>query len=417
MRWLAVAIAGLAALGIAFFETFALGRVPTEIPMLDHPSDLRAGLPWGGFAGRRLSVVVEADWRRHPEAAESFLAWQLRRYPVDHSRWFHRAMMARDLGHDSQRILAHLEAAVAAQPGHREGRWRAANLAQLLGDSDLAASHLQGWLQGQPHAAGQALFAAGRWIRDTDELLDRILPDGEAYVAASLRFAREHGRVDLARAAWARLPRPRPPGDPGLLDFVDLLLAQGDPWAAMAAWRETYPDYHPGQVPNGDFRHDLGSARGLDWDTRMPAGGGASRDTGDFVSEPASLRLDFDGKGTLHLGRPSVRIPVPANPDGWVLSGYWRGSRLTTRALPYLSIRSENGVRFRADVPASTFNWEPIRIEIDGAEEASVLYLQLLRDVSVHHFDRYLAGTLWIDALNLEARAPNPGAAGDLESP
>jgi len=405
LRWLPIAIASLAALGIAAFEYRALGEPDPEILAAEHRSNLRPGPPWGGLAGRRLSAVVETDWRKDPVAAESFLAWHLQRYPVDHSRWYHRAIIARDLNHDRELVLAHLEAAVAVQPGNREGRWRAATLAQLLGEPDLAASHLRHWLHGQPSATGQALFAAGRWIGDPDALLDLVVPEGEAHLLAVLRFARAHGRVDLARAAWSRLPRPRLPGDEGLLDLVDLLLARGDHWMVMMAWSETYPDYRANQVPNGNFQHPFQSARGLDWDTRMSAGR-ASRDTQRFITEPASLRLDFDGNETLRLGRPAVRIPVTANPEGWVLSGYWRGDRLTTRALPYLSIRTGDGTRVRVDIPARTFDWTPFRVEIDGSDKTTLLHLQLHRDPPAHHFDRFLAGTLWLDALGLEARAP-----------
>ena len=405
-RWLFVAAAGVVALGIVSFEYRALGAIDRGFPVVGEPRDPRVELPWGGLAGRSLAAITEANWRQDPETAESFIAWHLQRYPVDHSRWYHRAIIARTLGHDRDRVLAHLAAAVAVQPGHREVRWRAATLAQLMGEPDLASAHLRDWLNGQPQAAGQALFAAARWIGDPEELLDRVVPDGEAYQQAALRFAREHGRLDLARAAWARLPRPRAPGDDSMLDFVDLALAQGDHEAATAAWTETYPDYRRGQVPNGDFRYGLESARGLGWDTRMPAGAKASRDTQRFVTEPASLRLDFDGQETLRLGRPSVRIPVAAYPDGWVLSGYWRGEGLTTRALPYLVIRSGDGGRARADLPAPTFDWSPFRLEVEGSDASTLLHLQLHRDPSVHHFDRFLAGTLWLDALRMEARVP-----------
>jgi len=416
-RWLLLGVAGLVAVAIAGLEYRALGAVERDREATAMP---QVGLPWGGFAGRRLSAMVEANWRQNPEVAEAFLAWQLQRYPVDHSRWYTRAIIGRDLGRDPALVRAHLEAAVAVQPGHREGRWRAATLSQLLGEPDRAAEHLRRWLEGQPHATGQVLFAAGRWIRDPDALLDRVVPEGDAYRSAALRYAREHGRAELARAAWTRLHRPRPAGDAALHDFVDLALGAGDYAAAMAAWRETYPDYRPGQVPNGDFVHPVGRGRGLDWDTRMPAGSQATRDTRSFVSEPASLRLEFDGKETLRLSRPSVRIPVAANPDGWILSGHWRAERLTTRALPYLDVRPGNGDRTRVDVPATTFDWTPFRVELDGADEPALLHLQLRRDPSVHHFDRYLAGTLWLDAVRLEPRAPAAppvGAASSRESP
>ncbi|TVP83333.1 MAG: hypothetical protein EA347_12715, partial [Thioalkalivibrio sp.] len=154
--------------------------------------------------------------------------------------------------------------------------------------------------------------------------------------------------------------------------------------------------------------------RGLEWDTRMPAGSQATRDTRSFVSEPASLRLEFDGKETLRLTRPSVGIPVAANPGGWVVSGYWRGERLTTRALPYLDLRLGNGERVRVEVPATTFDWTPFRIELDGSDRPGLLYLQLRRAPPVHHFDRYLAGTLWLDALRVE---PLPEPPAPLAAP
>jgi len=404
-RWLLLAIAGLIALGIAFSEYRALGILAFDADGASQ-GELQVALPWGGLAGRRLAAAVEDHWRRYPEAADDFLAWQLQRYPVDHSRWYQRAIIAQYLGRDPDLVLAHLDAAVAVQPRQRETRWRAATLAQLLGHPDLAATHLRQWLEGQPNATAQALFTAGRWIQEPEELLDRVVPDGEAYLTAVLRFARQHGRVNLARAAWTRLPGPRAPGDAGLLDYVDLALATGDHEAAMAAWAGTFSDYRPGQVPNADFLHDLGSPIGLNWNTRMPAGSQASRDLQRFVTAPASLRLEFDGRESLHLGRPSVRIPLVQHDGGWVLSGYWRGQGLTTRALPYLSVWPEGGRRVRVDVPAATFEWTPFRIEIEAGPEVSVaaplLHLQVGRDVPQHHFDRFLAGSLWLDALRVE---------------
>jgi hypothetical protein len=406
-RWLLLVIAGLIAVGIAFAEYRALGILAFDEDGASQ-GELQVALPWGGLAGRRMAAAVESHWRRYPEAAEDFLAWQLQRYPVDHSRWYQRAIIAQYLGRAPDLVLAHLDAAVAVQPRQRETRWRAATLAQLLGHPDLAVTHLRQWLDGQPHATEQALLTASRSIHELEELLDRVVPDGEAYLTAVLRFARQHGRVNLARAAWTRLPGPRPPGDAGLLDFVDLGLATGDHEAAMAAWADTFSDYRPGQVPNADFLHDLGSPNGLNWNTRMPAGSRASRDPQRFVTEPASLRLDFDGRESLHLGRPSVRIPVVQHDGGWVLSGYWRGQGLTTRALPYLSVWPEGGRRVRVNVPAATFEWTPFRIEIEAEEgsEASVtarlLHLQVGRDAPQHHFDRFLAGSLWLDALRVE---------------
>ena len=92
----------------------------------------------------------------------------------------------------------------------------------------------------------------------------------------------------------------------------------------------------------------------------------------------------------------------------WHSRGYWRGQGLTTRALPYLSVWTEGGRRKRMNVPAATFEWTPFRVEIEveAGFEASgaipLLHLQVGRDAPPHHFDRFLAGSLWLDARRVE---------------
>jgi hypothetical protein len=79
----------------------------------------------------------------------------------------------------------------------------------------------------------------------------------------------------------------------------------------MYAWWQTFPDYRAGGVPNGDFQHELGSGRGLHWRTRVPAGAQVARDLAEFVTAPASLRVDFDGRENLRMSGLSLRIPIP----------------------------------------------------------------------------------------------------------
>jgi hypothetical protein len=134
----------------------------------------------------------------------------------------------------------------------------------------------------------------------------------------------------------------------------------------------------------------------------MPAGARVSRDLETFVTEPASLRVDFVGRENLQLAGLSLRIPLRGEPRRWVLSGAWRAEGLTTTSLPYLSVSGGEGVRARIDVPARDFDWTPFRVELEVPEGGTLLSLQLRRDPTRLDFDRFLAGRIWLDALRLE---------------
>jgi len=402
LRWLALPLAGLAAFWIALSEYQTLRNLDWARPDVSL-SQLETRQPWGGLSGRAVAAAVDDAPGLEPEAAEAVLAWQLQRYPLDPARWFSRALHARRGGESQERILQHVQAAVAVHPGHRNLNWQVAALGYELLRYDLAEQHLRHWLRGNPGGTADALSVASLWIADPADLFERVLPEGEQYVLAALAVARRFGWVELGAEAWYRLPQPRPPQDPALLDFVDLAIAEGEWGLAMTAWADSFPDYLPGEVPNADFQHEVGDGRGLNWRTRMPDGARVSRDLETFVTEPASLRVDFDGRENLRMhNHPVLRIPTLEGPRAWLLSGYWRAEGLTTANLPYLSVTGGEGAAARIDVPAAAFDWTPFSIEIETSGTPRILDLRIRRDPTRLDFDRFLAGRLWLDALRLE---------------
>jgi hypothetical protein len=404
LRWLLIPLAGAAALGIAWTEHQTLRSLDWSA-LETSLSRLEARQPWGGLSGRALAAAPDETLGLEPEAAEAVLAWQLQRYPLDPFRWFTRALNAQLAGECPERVLAFAQAALTVQPAHRDLNWQAASLAYELGDQERAERALRAFLQDNPAGTQDALLLAFAWLPDARDLIGRILPEDEAHLLAALNVARRYQWMDMAEAAWVRLPQPRSAEDPALLDFVDLALAAGEPEFAVYAWWQTFADYRPGTVPNSDFQHELGNGRGLHWRTRTPAGSRATRDLTDFVTAPASLRVDFDGRENLRMSGLSLRIPVPPGPSAWVLSGYWRADGLTTANLPYLWVSGGEGAHGRMDVPAASFDWAPFAVEIETPEWGAVLDLQVRRDPTRLDFDRFLAGRLWLDALRLEPAA------------
>ncbi|TVP83499.1 hypothetical protein [Thioalkalivibrio sp.] len=401
LRWLLIPLAGVAALWIVWTEHQTLRSLDWS-ELEASLSRLEARQPWGGLSGRALAAAPEETLGLEPEAAEAVIAWQLQRYPLDPFPWFTRALNAHLAGACPERVLDYAQAALTVQPGHRQLNWQAASLAYELGDYERAERALRAFLQDNPAGTRDALVLAFEWLPDANALIERILPEGERHLLAALNVARRYAWLDLAVQAWERLPQPRQADDPGLLDFVDLALAEGEPEYAMYVWWQSFPDYDPGTVPNGDFQHALGNGRGLHWRTRVPTGAQVMRDTAEHVTAPASLRVDFDGRENLGMRGLSLRIPTLAGSRAWVLSGYWRAEGLTTTSLPYLRVSGGEGASARIELPAAAFDWTPFAIEIETSGAPGVLDLEVRRDPTRLDFDRFLAGRLWLDALRLE---------------
>ena len=364
-------------------------------------SELALPQPWGGYGWRALSRLAGNASRTDPATAQAVLSDAGRRYPLDAVQWLDLARIhARD--GEAEPVDAYLARAGAVQPYERRSLWAAAQVALQTGNAELAERQLRQWLRLYPRDTGQALFIGRRWIDDPGTLLDRMLPEGRDYLAEAMEVARRQTDIPLAEAVWARLS-PKPGLDDSLfLNFVDLLLQTGAVPRAVDLWAERDPNFQPGRLVNGDFSRPMGEPLALNWRvSRPPPGVRVERDTGEAVSGPASLKINFNGKENVNLGEPWIRIPVEPG-QHYRLSGAWRAEALTTRSLPYWYLTAEQGnLRARQAVPGGSFSWARWQIEFQAPQEAQLVRLQLRRD-RTDAFDRNIDGTLWLDDFRLE---------------
>jgi hypothetical protein len=398
----------LAAAWVASSEFVQLRLLDVDQPAADLER-MKSSQPWGGLAAREAAANLEMRWRQNPTAAEAALAWQLERYPLDPWRWLLAARINRQLGENPARTAWLMEQAIAVQPGNRELRWRAVNLAQFFGEPTLLANQLRTWLGDQPQQTGRALFLATRWFPDPAERLDRVLPPGEAFLIQAMRHARSSGQLALGDAVWARLPQPREPTDPAVADYIHLALAEGQARTIARIWQDLDAGYRPGDLPAGHFGFPLPALQAFGWDLRMPAGVNLTQepalppampaDWPDGVS-PASLRLEFSGRENVNLARPRLSFPGPVA-GRYRLQGWWRAEGLTTRALPALTLRaSDSPVRLRLELPGPQFGWQAFEAEFDLETDHDMLLLFVHR-ARTQNFDRDIAGSLWLAGLQL----------------
>jgi hypothetical protein len=371
--------------------------------------------PWGGYAQRALARNSASLWGTDADGVSDTLIQTIHRYPLDARYWLNLARIEASLnGADSILLGPHLEAAVAIQPLNRDVRWRASQIALQSGNNELAEHHLQQWLVDAPSNTQQALMIARRWLTDPEQLIDRLLPHGEAFLVQTMRFARQQRDERLAQAAWQRLESDLDLNHPALLGYVDFLLDSGRFDQAVAIWEAHDPHFRTGGIANGDFSRPLGSSSGLNWRVNaLPAGVRLTRDESDFHYSPASLRVEFTGDQNVSTRTPWIRVPVKPG-ERYEMTGWWRGHRLTTRALPYLWITSEGrGLNERLPIPSHTFDWEPWSVRFSVPEDVHMIRLRVRRD-STTAFDRNIAGQLWLDGIKLREMEPATEPAGSV---
>ncbi|NKI36413.1 hypothetical protein HFP89_14680 [Wenzhouxiangella sp. XN79A] len=399
----------LAALVLATYIMLAdylnLRAVP-EDPVPSATDVLPLPQPWGGYAWRGLARQAGDTWRQDPTAATETLRAAAVRYPVDAVQWLDRARIEAVTG-TPEAVDTLLAVAGAVQPFERRSLWSATQVALQSGNPQLAERQLRRWLRDHPQDTERALFVGRRWIDAPGALLDRVLPEGRDYLDQALRIARRQRDPDLADAAWARI-QPTPGHDaPAFLDYIETLLDAGRVGEAQQKWLAVDPAAGQGGIVNGRFDREFGEGLGLNWRTeRAPAGVRIQRDTAEYTSAPASLRIDFGGQDNIHLAVPWTRVPVEPGAR-LVLTGSWRADGLTTRARPYLLVTAEGArLNARLEVPGANFDWQPFELDIDVPEDTRLLRLTVRRD-RTNAFDRNIAGTLRLDDLDLQPR-PEP---------
>jgi hypothetical protein len=268
-RTIPLAIGLALAMVIAGWEFIGLRSLNYQQPISTLASET---VPWGGLAGKMAARAMESGWRSVGGAGFEPVLAQLGHYPLTPWHWLVMARIAWFSDGDVEELRRMLAAAIAVQPGNREIRWQAANLAQSTGDADLVLDQLARWVADEPRDTPRALFIGARWVEEPGALLDRVLPDDEAFLTEAMQYAARSGDVALAQAVWERLAQPREPTDVAFADYVRQALNAQRPDLAMAAWQRVDATYSPGDIPAGSFGVPLEALPTFGWETRMRDG-------------------------------------------------------------------------------------------------------------------------------------------------
>jgi O-antigen ligase len=243
------------------------------------------------------------------------------------------------------------------------------------------------------------------WNVPTEHVLARGLPSHESEVAgAYLMHLASGARTADAEQVWRWMLANRLADDAVAGRYVDLLIRDGMPKAAFAAWqiyvRGWRDGYRDGNwIFSGGFET---SVPGSQFSWRLaPRSGAVAYDDRIRHSGQRSLRIDFDGTANVAEIGVSQHTLLPA-------------ARYRLRAwVKTQSVSTDQGIAFRVEQPSSTRrlelrtdallgtqDWTLLTLDFDSHSDTALTRVSLVRRPSLK-FDNRVRGTIWVDDVSI----------------
>ena len=341
--------------------------------------------------------------------------------PLSAHHWMNLAEAYETSG-DIARARDAFQHARSVYPLSAEVSWNYGNFLLRQDQSAQGYAEIHHAVQSDPRLLTLAISRTWRASRDTNVLLDQVLPaDTDAYLLALDYFATTK-QMDPALVVWQRLAAL---GKPIVLarsfPFLDELIAEDRSSDAQSVWSNALalaglnhdePLRHS-LIWNGDFAQDFVGG-GLGWRWHTPIGVDFAFDTVPQAYGVRSAQIVFGGGSNLELTEPQQFVAVEPN-RSYRFHAYMKTDSITTEMGIRFSITDPN---HSGAVSVSTENftgshpWTATDVDVVTSPQTHFLLVRLRRDAS-RMFDNKLGGTVWIaDVTLVPSQSPVPREIG-----
>jgi tetratricopeptide (TPR) repeat protein len=243
-------------------------------------------------------------------------------------------------------------------------------------------------------------------VDSAEDVLRLGLPEGGRPAKSWMRFLIQAGRLGDAQRTWDWVVGHGHVDNALAGEYVEFLIRHGHPDSAASSWAQYMGaranDYDKSTyLFNGDLESDPAPSP-FDWNVAHAEGAQVTRDCTTAWSGKCSLRISF--AGTQNLGFAAASQLAFVRPGTYRFHAFIRTESLTT----------DQGMRFRisdAEVPArldevfgqftGSNAWSSVDCDLVVAPQTKLLRIEVIRQPSMK-FDNKVAGTAWIDQLELE---------------
>ena len=348
---------------------------------------------WGSF---------NADLAR----AADYLRTAIERNPLEQEYWLNlaRICLREERAAEFERALGN---ALLVFPTGYRGRWAAGNLFLQYGFFDQSLSHFSYILNYYPNQSSVVYDVLGRVVRDSDFVLEQFIPENILSLTQYLAYLYGMRDRETLKRVWKKRETLGYKPDPAeTFRHVEYLISEGDLRDAHAVWQACVQEQGDLSASNGNLVTNSGFEReklwpsGFDWRLGTAPGAEVSFDRSIFFEGKRSLRIRFNGKENVDFAHVSQYVAWTPNTE-YLLKACVKTEALTTKNGIKLEITGI-GPAFRVSSSQLTGdnNWQEVKVPFRTPASSQGGVLRIRRERSTK-FDKFIAGTAWIDDIQI----------------
>ena len=307
--------------------------------------------------------------------------------------------------------LGAFERAAQLFPRSPDINWKLANFYIRAGRVPEGLRTLQKVLLGDAGASPQVFALATSATRDSEAVLNNLLPPRPGVFFDYIDFQDRAGRIKGAQQTWTRLLQLNLAFDlRRALPYLDSLIQQRETAALAQAWSALaarFPDrIHPSElagdrITNGSFEFEILNG-GLDWRVAPVEGVIVSVDSLNRFDGVRSLRIEFDGSRNIVYGE-TLQYALVEPDSRYELSAHMRVEGITTDSGPRMEVfdpYDTNKLYLYTSGLVGDSEWSLQRIDFKTGPDTRLIVVRVARPAS-KKLDNRIKGEIWLDQVSL----------------
>ena len=355
----------------------------------------------------RLGLFYQWDIRSADlERAVNFLREAIQRNPLNQEYWLSLAGVLQRRGEAGKAEKA-LEKAVAAAPQSYRGHWGAGNSFLQMGEHEKALNHYSYILAHYPEKSPLIFDVLERAYKDSEPVLERVIPKTPAAFSQYVSYLYETGNVDRVKRVWKKGPSfGFQPDRAETIRYVDSLISRGDFAEAYQAYvsrlrteGRTVPR-DGNLLINGGFEEKAGLGGGFDWRISAPPGTEVSFSPESVWEGKTSLKVSFNGKENVDFHHVFQFAAWKPN-RSYMLQAKVKTRGLTTQSGIQLDVYGVGKPFYAAsEVLTGDQDWKDLKVSFRTPEQSQGGVVRIRR-AKTEKLDRFIEGDVWIDDVRL----------------
>ncbi len=345
------------------------------------------------------------------EAAKHFQK-AVEKNPLEQEYWLHLARIYQRMGESSASERA-LKNAILVFPTSYRGRWVAGNLLLQKGELESALPYFSYILAHYPNQSTLVYEVWGKAVDDPDFILERLIPADPSSLNQYLVYLYGTKETESAKKTWAKLVSLGYRAERSeTIRYIDFLINRRELNEAFQVWKARLHEeglaVPPGgnTVTNGGFEKEKVLGGGFDWRIAPVAGAEVSLDHSVALEGKSSLKIAFTGKENVDFHHVYQYVALKPNTD-YRLKANMRTEGITTKSGLKIEVVGLGPPFYGASESLTGDNgWKELTVPFrtPALSQGGIIRVRRAR---TDKFDRFIAGTVWVDNVQIRETTGN----------